>query len=141
MLVAALVDLGRDLRCGDDGIYARLSADLHGRYVCVAGIRLLLELSSAPIDGRRKRRRQRTGRKAQPTFQDDDLQPNHALDRDGDRDRLSILSASVHQHLRLWRRSHGRHEAVVDHDIRHDVTYVSAGGREGHQISTGRAGG
>ncbi len=136
MLVAAVVDFGRDLRCGDDGVYARLSADLHGRNVCVAGIRLLLELSSAPIDGRR----QRTGRKAQPTFQDNDLQPNHAVDRDGDRDRLSVLSASGQQSLRLGRRTHSRHAEDRDLDRGHDVTSVSAEGRKGHQISTGCAG-
>ena len=56
MLAAAPVDCGRDLRCGDNDASPRLPADLPGRYLRTAGVRVLFHLS-AQLEGESRCRR------------------------------------------------------------------------------------
>ena len=139
MLVAALVDLGRNLRCGDDDVYGRLPTDLHGRHRRAAGIRVLPDVSTAPYQCKHRRSGPRTDHKS------DQIEQDHAVDSDGRRPRVSLLSPdrdeSVHDHRGDRRRIHRRDDPDGDPDRGHDVSYVSVEGRSGHRISTGRAGG
>ena len=70
MLVAARVDFGRNLRCGDDDGYGSLSTDPHGCDIRFFGPGLLFDLPPAPRGGRKR------------AYQNNGDEQSHAVDRD-----------------------------------------------------------
>ena len=126
MLVAALVDFGRSLRCGDDDDVGGISTRLYGRDVWLLRSRFLPDLS-ATVAGVRPLRL-------------DDLQQSYALGGDCRGVRDAVLPAGLNS-CQFRKSIYSRYAADHFSNRRYDVTYVSAEGRTGHQDSTGCAGG
>ena len=127
MLVAALVDSGRRLRCGDDDHAGGISTDIHDRDVRAAGICFLPDVPTASF-GKRRRTWQRTDRSQSTRLQNDGVQQVHALGGYHDGRRHAVFSGSDLRSLRIGQPLHSGYGPDGDPDRGHDVTYVSTEG-------------